>query len=210
MTLSSGDKPNQELVDGVLAREPYDYEYTAQNREVEIERARKYARLIALETLSALARSHELPQELIEGVHFVKDGDRYIATHPDMPAPPSSTVTPSVPLEGAPRELWLAKGRLSGQWEHHAFREPTVDGWQRYVREDLAVPSAIGPTGPGGWIDVKDALPGQGKDVTVTDGVAIWKSRIGSSGGWSAYESGCGEPVRWMPLNPADGRDKTP
>lgn len=54
-----------------------------------------------------------------------------------LSAAPAAGVAPAVPLEGAPRELWLAKGRLSGQWEHHAFREPSVEGWQRYVREDL-------------------------------------------------------------------------
>lgn len=104
----------------------------------------KKADAIAVERMSASV-SHELPQELIEGVHFLKDGDRYIATHPDMPAPPSS-------IGPRPERVDTAELVLELQtWAQNESRRP--DGQGNFYLVDLlekavtalAVPSAIAP-----------------------------------------------------------------
>lgn len=55
--------------------------------------------------------------------------------------------------------------------------------------------------GPGGWFKVEDAMPGVGEEVTVTDGVGIWTSRLTHSVNWNTYLPGCSQPVRWMRLD---------
>lgn len=61
-------------------------------------------------------------------------------------------------IAGSPKELWLAKGNLSGQWEHHALREPTVPGWQRYVRDDLSSAPSSARATRADFIQVNDTL----------------------------------------------------
>lgn len=54
----------------------------------------------------------------------------------------------------------------------------------------------------GGWLPVTERLPGMHETVRVTDGLAIWPSKIASSGIWADYAPGCGEPSKWQSLPP--------
>lgn len=199
---SPDDKPNQELVDGVLAREPYDYEYTAQNREVEIERARKYARLIALETLSALARSHERPTVLV-----VDDDQSIVSAALVRLAEEEVARSSTAPLTDEKINS-LAAYAIHGGTEAHA---------QYAIRRALEL-SAQSATEPKlvqvGWYSVDERLPRDPIKVCVAHfkaklreyGVGEWWPSNGQSPGVWVSDLGH-KPTHWTPLPsaPTDG-----